>query len=219
MKRVVVPELLDSDAGTPEEIKSSLEDLRWLNANFGGVSTTTQLLKRVAHRTNSKRLSFLDVAGAMGDVANGVRDRLNTAGIELEVTVLDRSATHLAVNTTSIVGDALQLPFRDCAFDVAGSNLFLHHLDPKQVAPFIDECLRISRYGCIVNDLKRSYFHLLAAYAGRLLYRSPITSHDAVASVQRAYTKDELRELLRHCDAEYSHHFFCRMGIIIWKKA
>src|SRR5947208_5725865 len=102
MKRVVVPELLDSDAGTPQEIQGSLQDLRWLNANFGGISTTTQLLKRVADRTHSKRLSFLNVAGAAGDVAKSARAKLAANGIELDVTVLDRVPTHLSADTAGI---------------------------------------------------------------------------------------------------------------------
>ena len=36
MKRVVTPELLDEDLGTPEEIRRTLLDLRGFNQNFGG---------------------------------------------------------------------------------------------------------------------------------------------------------------------------------------
>ena len=44
MKRAMVPELLDSDAGTPEEIKASITDLRMFNRRFGGIRTTRSLL-------------------------------------------------------------------------------------------------------------------------------------------------------------------------------
>src|SRR6266436_5825993 len=95
MKRVVTPELLDTDQGTPEEVAASLADLRWLNRYFGGVSTTTKLLFHVADATGVKQISFLDVAGASGDVASAAHDQLRTRGVDLNTTVLDRSATHL----------------------------------------------------------------------------------------------------------------------------
>ena len=38
MRRVVVPELLDSDAGTPREVEGSLADLRMVNRFFGGAA-------------------------------------------------------------------------------------------------------------------------------------------------------------------------------------
>ena len=50
----------------------------------------------------------------------------------------------------------------------------------------------MSRYGCIINDLRRSRAHLLFAAVGRVLYRSRITTHDSTASVRRAYTSGRI---------------------------
>src|SRR4051812_739663 len=113
MKRVVTPELLDTDQGTPEEVAASLADLRWLNRYFGGLSTTTKLLSHVADVTGIKHIRFLDVAGASGDVASSARGQLRGRGIDLQTTVLDRSASHLenGNRTASVVGDALDIPF------------------------------------------------------------------------------------------------------------
>ena len=69
MKRLVVPELLDSDSGTPREVTDSLADLRMLNRAFGGVRTMSALLREVAKQRKLKDLDWLDVAGGMGDVA------------------------------------------------------------------------------------------------------------------------------------------------------
>jgi ubiquinone/menaquinone biosynthesis C-methylase UbiE len=219
MRRVVVPELLDTDSGTPQQIADSLADLRWLNRNFGGVSTTTDLLHAVATQKSRQRLTMVDVAGASGDVASGARDRLAREHIELEVTILDRVSTHLSRETSAVVGDAFRLPFRDAAFDVVASALFLHHLEPPQVTEFLREALRVCRDAVIINDLRRGYFHLFTAFAGRLLYRSPITSHDSVASVRRAYTNHELTKMLHEVSSAFDikEHYFCRMGAILWK--
>ncbi|MCU1306254.1 MAG: hypothetical protein JWN45_949 [Acidobacteriaceae bacterium] len=225
MKRVVIPELLDTDQGSPEEVAGSLADLRWLNRYFGGLSTTTKLLSYVARTTGLKQMSFLDVAGASGDVALAGRAQLKAHGIDLEVAVLDRSAAHLPSSqdrngTAAIVGDAMNIPFDDAIFDVVGSSLFLHHLEPEQIVRFTNEALRVCRYAVIVNDLRRDPIHLAAAYAGIPVYRSRITSNDAPASVRNAYTPEEMREILRQTNAgrlEFSRHYFFRMGIVMWK--
>jgi ubiquinone/menaquinone biosynthesis C-methylase UbiE len=222
MKRVVVPELLDTDSGTPREVQDSLADLRWINRNFGGLTTTTELLTKVAAKAAGKELSYLDVGGATGDVASAAKSRLQVRGITLTTAVLDRSASHLAVSNgaVGIAGDAFHLPFHDGAFDVVGSALFIHHLELEEIIAFVNEALRVSRQACIINDLRRSRMHLLFASAGRLLYRSPITTHDSVASVRRAYTSEELRTILARTTAtsfDMSSHFLFRIGVVAWK--
>ena len=47
MDRIVIPELLDTDAGTPREVEDSLADLKMINRYFGGHRTMT----RKAHPT------------------------------------------------------------------------------------------------------------------------------------------------------------------------
>jgi ubiquinone/menaquinone biosynthesis C-methylase UbiE len=227
MKRVVTPELLDADQGTPEEVAGSLADLRWFNRYFGGVNTTTKLLAHVATITGLKQMSFLDVAGASGDVDIAAQAQLKEHGVDLEFAVLDRSAAHLPKSqgrngTAAVVGDALNIPFDEASFDVVGSSLFLHHLGPEQIARFTNEALRVSRHAVIVNDLRRSPIHLATAYAGIPVYRSRITANDAPASVRNAYTLEEMREILRNTNAErveFSRHYFFRMGIVMWKHA
>jgi len=61
MKRVVVAELLDTDAGTSREVEASLKDLRMFNSWFGGVHTMSSLLRRVARQRHLQELSWVDV--------------------------------------------------------------------------------------------------------------------------------------------------------------
>jgi len=220
MKRTITPELLDTDSGSPAEIAGSLADLRMFNRWFGGISTTTYLLRLIARRTGTKELSLLDVASASGDVPAQVARRLAREGVRVECVVLDRSPSHLNGTRRAVSGDALALPFRDGSFDVVSSGLFAHHLEPGELVRFINDSLRVARLAAIVNDLRRSPAHLALSYAGFSLYRSRLTRHDAPASVRRAYTREELRDLLdstRAASVEMSNHYLCRMGAIAWK--
>jgi len=220
MKRVVIPELLDTDAGTAEEVQATLADLRFFNRWFGGIATSIRLLQRVARETGSSKLSMLDVAAASGDVAQAARAQLEGIGIELEITLLDRSRAHLNNGARAVVGDALRLPFRDSSFDVVGCGLFAHHLEPEDVVQFVNEALRVCRSAAIINDLVRHPLHLTLVYAGLPIYRGRMTRNDAPASVWRAYTPEEMINMLRNTRAsrvEISRHYLFRMGVIAWK--
>jgi ubiquinone/menaquinone biosynthesis C-methylase UbiE len=221
MRRLVTPELLDSDAGTAQEIQDSLADLRMVNRYFGGVRTTRKMIERVTAQCKLDTLRWLDVAGASGDVAIFVKKSLAKSGIQSQATVVDRAATHLNGAQPAVCGDALALPFRDDSFDLVSCSLFVHHLEPDEVVLFAREALRVARHGLLINDLVRRPAHLAAVYAGYALYRSRITRHDSVASVRRAYTVEEMKRMLEHAGAaeiEIRRFFLFRMGAIAWKR-
>src|SRR5690242_2476138 len=95
MKRVVVQELLDTDAGTPAEVAQSIADLRMFNSAFGGIRTVSSLLRRVIERTKLRELSWVDVAGSEGFVAVLTRRALARSGMAVHPVVLDRAPTHM----------------------------------------------------------------------------------------------------------------------------
>ena len=235
MKRVVIPELLDADAGTRAEVEASLADLRMVNRWFGGARVMCRLIERVARATGAKELSMLDVAAATGDIAYTAQQKLAQSGIRLRVTLLDRATSHFGrhpderrpdgrlyeTGLLRVAGDALSLPFADASFDVVGCSLFAHHLEPEQIVGFAGEGLRVARRAVLINDLRRHPVHLALTYAGRALYRSRLTSHDGPVSIRRAYTVEEMREMLTRTPAarvEISHYYLYRMGVIAWRK-
>jgi ubiquinone/menaquinone biosynthesis C-methylase UbiE len=228
MKRVLTAEWLDTDAGTPAEVAASLSDLRDINRRFGGIATTEGLIARVVRELNTRTLSLLEVAAGAGDVPRTVGQRFKRRGIQLQVTLLDRALSHLnhgngqepQNGTPAVVGDALALPFREESFDVVSCNLFSHHLLPEEVVQFVNEGLRVSRTAVLINDLVRHPLHLTLIYAAMPLFQSRITRHDAVASLRRAYTVEEMRGLLQQTTAarvEIERHYLYRMGALAWK--
>ena len=221
MRRTVTPELLDDDLGTPTEIAEALTDLRHISEWFGGVRTTTALLRQVARECGCRKLSLLDVGAGAGELPLAAQRVLARSGIELEVTLLDRRPSHLpAGGAAAVAGDALRLPFRGGAFDVVSCSLLAHHLEPEMLKNFAGESLRVCRRAVLINDLVRSRLHLLLVYLGLPLFRSRITWHDAPASVRRAYTGGEMLGLLANVGArkvEISRHYLFRMGVLLWK--
>ena len=219
MQRRPSLELLDSDAGTPQEVAGSMRDLQMFNQWFGGLHTTESLVRRALGRTSCTSASLLEVAAGAGFVPAKVRERL-AREIDLKITLLDRAPTHLNGARHAVAGDACALPFADNAFDLVSCNLFVHHLAPQQLQQFAREALRVCRVALLINDVVRDPVHLALTYAGFPLYRSRITRNDAPASVRQAYTPTELRELLQPFSpqpVQISRHYLYRMGIITWK--
>jgi ubiquinone/menaquinone biosynthesis C-methylase UbiE len=222
MKRVVVPELLDTDAGTPREVETSLLDLRSFNRWLGGIRVMSSLLRRVARQRGLKELSWVDVAGSEGYVATLTQKSLVRSGTILKPVILDRAPTHLGGLYPGVCGDAMALPFGDNTFDAVGCSLFVHHLEPEQIVHFAREGLRVARHAFLIHDLRRHPLHLVLSYLGVPIYRSRLTRHDAPASVRRAYTAEEIRDILAPVTAatnlEIAKFFFFRMGVIVWKQ-
>jgi hypothetical protein len=174
----------------------------------------------VARATNATGLSLLEVAAGSGDVARGTQHFLAQRGIRMDLTLLDRIASHVGNGGRSVVGDALALPFRDSSFDLVSCGLFAHHLGPAHVVQFVREGLRVCRRALLINDLIRHPVHLALVRAGIPLYRSRLTRHDAPASVRQAYTLQEMRDLLANTGVgrvEIRTYYLFRMGVIAWK--
>lgn len=221
MKRVVTPELLDTDEGTPAEVAGSLVDLRVVNTWFGGTATTASLVEQVARTQGRNSLSWLEVGAGAGHVPQVVKTKMAGRGVDLQVTLLDRARSHLNGGSRAVSGDALALPFSDNSFDIIGCGLFAHHLLPDQLVQFAKESLRVCRLALLINDLIRNPLHLALVYAGFPLYRSRLTRHDAPASVRAAYTISEMRSQLTKAGAasvEIDRHYLFRMGAIAWKQ-
>jgi ubiquinone/menaquinone biosynthesis C-methylase UbiE len=220
VKRVVIPELLDSDNGTEAEVREALSDLRRINRWFGGVAASAALIRKIARRSNANILEVLDVATGSGDIPAAVTSKLGRKGISVRYTVVDRAITHLQGTQRAVAGDALALPFHDASFDVVSCALFVHHLEPEQATQFVREGLRVARQAVVINDLVRSSLHKALIYAGQPLFRSHITRHDSVASVKRSYTVAEMRDIVQRAGAreiEISRYYLYRMGVIAWR--
>jgi ubiquinone/menaquinone biosynthesis C-methylase UbiE len=227
MKQADIPELLDTDSGTAEEITNALLDIRDINRRFGGVSTMQSMVERVAKEAGRSSFTVLEVASGAGYVPEAARQRLKRRGIQLQITLLDRAQSHLPEKTSNdstftntTVGDALALPFPDSSFDLVDCSLFAHHLVADDLLKFVNEGLRVCRNAVLINDIVRHPVHLALVYAGMPSFRSRLTRNDAVVSVRRAFTAGEMAALLKKTSAariEIQRQYLFRMGAIVWK--
>jgi hypothetical protein len=77
------------------------------------------------------------------------------------------------------------------SFDFVGCGLFVHHLAPAQGIDFVNGARTVARHAVPINDLRRSRLHLAQVYAGKPIFRGPVSFTDGLAPVWQACTPEE----------------------------
>jgi 2-polyprenyl-3-methyl-5-hydroxy-6-metoxy-1,4-benzoquinol methylase len=210
-ERHITPEIMDGPNVEAAAHARALRGLRRINAASHAAEALATPIIEYARRKNLSNISLLDIACGGGDVPIGVAGLLQRSGIEVNLTLLDRSST--ALNLAADAAAAAGIPCRTIQadltqalnpgqFDIVTCTLFLHHIsDPDQVVELLKQMREISRHLIVISDLRRGPLGLLIAWAGsRILSRSGIVHHDAPASVRAAWTIQELAEFARRAD-------------------
>jgi ubiquinone/menaquinone biosynthesis C-methylase UbiE len=198
-------ERLDAPDADPATVADSLDDLARINRLFGGTRLTLHALDGLLGRRGRGHVTLLDAGCGGGDVAVAMAAWARRRGFVPRVIGVDASPAIVALAFDRVgrdvelrVGDMRALELDDESVDVATCSLVLHHLEPPDALLALRELGRVARRGVVVNDLVRTRTGLLGAHlVARLLTRNPITRHDAVLSVRRAYDRGELLDLLR----------------------
>ena len=182
-------ELLDD--AEPAEAALNLEDLVRINRFLGGYLVLDALMRNVASRQDS--FTVLDVGAASGDMGKAICRKYPKA----RVTSLDLRANHLeGAPSPKVVADAFRLPFRPRSFDFVFSSLFLHHFQDADVVLLLEQFREAARVAVLGIDLDRGPFGARFIPATRWLFGwHSITLHDAPASVEAAFKREELRAL------------------------
>ncbi len=223
-------ELMDEPGLDPVELAGNLRDIRRVNRLLGGTSIVLRHVPAIiAAAPRPHSLTLLDLATGSADIPVAVSRWAKRRGQAMTIVASDLSEPMLAEARRQIAGhpkitlaryDARAVPLPDGAFDIVVCSLSLHHFPPDEAVQVLREMRRLARVGFILNDLRRSRAGYAAAWvAGRATTRNRLTRHDAPLSVLRAYTPEELRDLLRLTgivDAEITTHPWFRMAAV-WR--
>src|SRR2546426_9521462 len=106
------PEIMD-DLGQPEhEFAAAYHELEIINRNLGGVRAIERFLPRAQRGSN---LLMLDVAAGACDVSEAL---LRSCPCSIVAVDLNARGLKRAGQSWPVVGNALELPFSGCTFDV-----------------------------------------------------------------------------------------------------
>jgi len=177
-------EMMDDLTQPDADFAEAYRELEIINGRLGGVRAIDRFLPR------QKNLLVLDIGAGACDIGEALLQRRQARIVSLD---LNPRGLKLARKSIPLVGDALQLPFRDGTFDVVMASLFFHHLSNEACVAVLRQMWRIARSRVLVNDLHR---HRVAYLSIRLLSRlfghSRMVRHDGPVSVLRAFKPREL---------------------------
>ena len=184
-------------------MRRNLEDLRLVNLHWGGSRALERHVRSRVDALGDRPIRILDVGAGSGDVASRLQRDLRVARCNATVVALDLQWRHLRAGRlmshpppAAVTADAFRLPFDSGAFDFAVSTLFFHHFSPEENRELLREMVRVARHGVALLDLRRHRLPaLFVSLAGRLLFQSPISVADGVASVRQAYTPEEALQI------------------------
>lgn len=207
-RRILRPERMDDRDIEPRALEQALDHLARCNRLTGAVGFVRQQfelwLKRVPHGEPAR---ILDIGAGSADLPIALHDMARRRGLTLEITAVDLHPTTLAIARQRIGNrqgidlvemNALDLMdrFKAGSFHFVHAGLFLHHLQEIETLTVLRIMDRLATRGLIWNDLRRSWAAKVAfrsfAWTGPRVFR-----HDAVASIDAAFTRAEALDLVR----------------------
>ena len=191
--RIHSEEILDAGTASPADVRESLGDLRRLNTWLGGRRILRALLREQVRRTGLARFTLLDAGTGSGDLAADIARKFPAW-----VCGLDRQPLHLQAERdgewSPVAADMQAMPFPPRSFDFVAASLVLHHFEDDAAVKLLREMASLGRHALLVNDLERHvlpwWFIQYAPFA-----RNYVSRLDGAASVQRAFTREELAAL------------------------
>lgn len=231
----VVTEILDGNVDAFERLRPpgsllTLPDAQQLvvdtiermeRATRGHIAVADTLLRIATDRVGKDRpIRILEVASGSGWLLRNLWTRATHHRIGIELTGSDlnpdlvasmqrRLATANVPVEVRVANACAMNDVADGKYQIAIMNFTLHHLPEGDAPAALRELDRVSRGGMILIDATRHILALaavptmatlLAPRGGRRFAR-----HDAIATVRRAYTTSELRQLVD--DSGLSHRY------------
>ena len=205
MKRSFDPavlEMMDRPQPLSVELERDLQHIRQLNRWFGSYSLVLAFMRRWIKPGAGSRI--LDLATGSGDIPRLIVDYARKVGAHIEIDALDRQPATLEVAVKLSTGYP-EISFRQAdilawnstqAYDTVLCTLALHHFSNEDAVTVLRRCRELSRGFVLVSDLRRGFLlqagvHLLTS----LIFREPMTRHDARLSAIRAFSFTEMRDL------------------------
>ena len=191
-----VAEHLDESGHDEAELRRSLKQVADVNRFLGGTRTAIRAVESLLPGPGPG--TILDVGCGSGDIDAALATHMAERGRDVRITAFDLHPQIIALaeerlrgtpGATLVRGNALALPFRDGAYDVAMMSLTLHHFEDDAPVQVLRELGRVAR-AVVINDLERNWQNYAGAtlLAHTLWARNRLTRHDGPLSVKRAFT-------------------------------
>jgi 2-polyprenyl-3-methyl-5-hydroxy-6-metoxy-1,4-benzoquinol methylase len=216
--------MMDRPQPVSPELERDLERIRQLNRWFGGYRLVLSFIRRwIEPRA---RMRIVDLATGSGDIPRLIVDYARKAGTHIEIDALDQQPATLEIARKLSAGYP-EISYREAnilqwdsaqAYDVALCSLTLHHFSDQDAVSVLRRCRALSQKFVLVSDLRRGFLLRVGVYLlTALIFREPMTRHDARLSAERAFSFVEMRDLAVRAGWEkFGHKKFRFARQAIW---
>lgn len=206
-KRSSATEIMDDLQGSGEDLHQALRELETINDLLGGNEVTLNGMSQLLEEARtSKTLHIADLGCGSGDTLKLIRKLLNKRKLDGKLTGFDANPNVIAFalgqtpescriqyETLNIFSDE----FKTRKFDIVTGTLFFHHFTTEQLVAFFGQLKSQASVGLIINDIHRHWFSYYSIkWLTQLFSRSRMVKHDALQSVLRAFSRNELMDIL-----------------------
>lgn len=220
LPRTDEPEQIDDPAQPYSDLERSMRDVALTNRLFGGTQTVLFHIARLLRNVPAgSEIRILDIATGSADIPLALQVWGRKHDLKLTIVAVDNHEAMLEMAQKSspdiylALADAFALPFAPCSFDLAFCALAFHHFGFEASASVLAAMDRLTTRGFVVTDLRRDLPTLWGVEATlAALHAHPFTRHDGPASVRRAFTPHEYRNMIALSGVQnirlHSHWYF-----------
>lgn len=202
--RAKEPELMDDFSAGGPELREALQHLRILNRIFGAAAPTLYGVRRLwTEAGKPERFSVLDVGSGSGDVNGHLLRWADANKIDLGITLVDISEEaceearlffHNEPRVQVMRSDLFALP-ESCA-DVITGTQFVHHFAENELSKVVDNMLKASRFGVVINDIHRHWIPWVAVWlTARMVSNNRYIVNDGPLSVAKGFRSTDWKNL------------------------
>lgn len=210
--RSSVPEIMDDLQISGEVVGQTLRELEVINRLLGGNQVTVTGLSALLKNWNESRpVRITDMGCGGGDMLIRISNWARKKGIPVELTGVDANPHIVEYARTHSKGHSIKY-LQENIFDfdaipesdIVIATLFLHHFSESELANILKEWSKRCALGIVVNDIHRHWlaFHSIALLT-RWFSKSKMVINDAPLSVQRAFRRQELEEILMKASLDH----------------
>jgi 2-polyprenyl-3-methyl-5-hydroxy-6-metoxy-1,4-benzoquinol methylase len=205
MKRSFDPavlEMMDRPQSVSAELERDLEHLRQLNRWFGSHRLILNFMRRWIKPDTRTRV--VDLATGSGDIPRLIANYARGIRAQVEIEALDRQSATLEI-ARKLSSGYPEISYREAdilewnsaeTYDIAVCTLALHHFSDEDAVSVLRRCRQLSRRFVLVSDLRGGVFLRTGVYLlTAMIFREPMTRHDARLSAVRAFSFSEMRNL------------------------
>jgi 2-polyprenyl-3-methyl-5-hydroxy-6-metoxy-1,4-benzoquinol methylase len=207
-KRSSAAEIMDNLESSGPDLHQALRELETINYLLGGNYVTVNGIKQLIEGSDIRQpITIVDLGCGSGDMLRWIRRWLekkkinaHLKGIDANLNVVKYAAVHTPASC-EIAYEAINIfsdEFKAQKFDIVTGTLFFHHFTNTELIDFFKQLRTQTSVGVIINDIHRHWFSYHSIkWLTKLFSKSAMVKHDAAQSVLRAFTKDDLLDILR----------------------